>query len=174
MAAASALFKKTQNKAGLALHEDDLRYIELEGNLSRLRVAKKVSVPSGGKGIRKNSLADAGDLLAALQALGSSIGGFKVPVAMSIPSRDILIRVIEMPELEMNDAREASLWDFEKYFPFAYSDAAGDISKAFIPPSSVVPLQPQKTGVRLEGLLPSVYNPVQERRRRRRNLLCAR
>ena len=72
--AASALFKKTQNKAGLALHEDDLRYIELEGNLSRLRVAKKVSVPSGGKGIRKNSLADAGDLLAALQALGSSIG----------------------------------------------------------------------------------------------------
>ena len=152
--ASSALFKKTQHKAGLALHEDDLRYIELEGNLSRLRVAKKFSVPSGGKGIRTNSLADAGDLLAELQALGDSIGGFKVPVVPSIPSRDILIRVIEMPELVVNDARETLRWDFEKYFPYAFSEAAVGISKA----SSlyfVVPLPPQKTGICLEGLLPS-------------------
>lgn len=129
MAAASALFKKTRNKAGLALHEDDLRYIELEGNMSRLRVAKKVSVPSGGKGIRKNSLVDAGDLLAPIQALGARIGGFKVPVALSLPSRDILIRVVDLPEMEINDAREALKWDFEKYFPYAFSDAAVDISK---------------------------------------------
>ena len=118
-------------------------------------MAKKVSVPSGGKGIRTNSLADAGDLLVALQALGTSSGGFKVPVALSIPSRDILIRVIELRELEMNDAREALQWDFEKYFPYAFSDAAEGISKA----SSrffVVPLPPQKTGVCLEGLLRSV------------------
>ncbi len=129
MAAASALFKKTRNKAGLALHEDDLRYIELEGNMSRLRVAKKVSVPSGGKGIRKNSLVDAGDLLAPIQALGARIGGFKVPVALSLPSRDILIRVVDLPEMEINDTREALQWDFEKYFPYAFSDAAVDISK---------------------------------------------
>jgi len=61
--------------------------------------------------------------------LGASIGGFKVPVALSIPSRDILIRVIELPELEMDDAREALQWDFEKYFPYAFSDAAVDISR---------------------------------------------
>ena len=127
--AASALFKKTRNKAGLALHEDDLRYIELEGNLSRLRVAKKVSVPSGGNGIRKNSLVDAGELLAATQTLGSRIGGFKTPVAVSVPSRDILIRVVDLPELEMDDAPEALQWDFEKYFPYAFSDAAVDISR---------------------------------------------
>jgi len=128
MAAASALFKKKRNRAGLALHDNDLKYIELDGDPSKMRVARKISTPSGGRGVRKNSLADAGELLAPLQALGSSIGGFKAPVAMSIPSRDVLIRVIEMPELPLEDAREALQWDFEKYFPYAFSDAAVDIA----------------------------------------------
>ena len=127
--AASALFKKQRNKAGLALQEDALRYIEVEGTLSKPRVVKRVTVPSGGKAIRKNSLVDPGELLSPLQNMKARMGGFKVPVAFSLPSRDILIRVIEMPELEMNDAREALQWDFEKYFPYAFSDAAVDISK---------------------------------------------
>lgn len=133
MAAASALFKKKQNKAGLALHEDALRYIELEGGLSKLRVVHKVSVPSGGKGIRKNSLNDAGELLAPLQELGAKIGGFKTPIALSIPSRDVLIRVIELPELDVDDAREALQWDFDKFFPFAFSDAAVDLARIDMP-----------------------------------------
>ncbi|MDI9370853.1 MAG: pilus assembly protein PilM [Synergistaceae bacterium] len=126
---ASALFRKQTNKAGLALHEDDLRYLEVEGGLSNLKVVNKLSLPSGGKGVKKNSLANAGELLAPLQALGSRIGGFKTPVALSLPSRDILIRVVDLPELEMDDAREALQWDFEKYFPYSFSDAAVDIAK---------------------------------------------
>ena len=130
MAAASALFKKKGgNSAGLALCENDIRYVELEGGLSRLKVAKRVSVPAGGKGVRKNSIADVGDLLAPLQALGSQIGGFKTPVAVSIPSRDTLIRVVDLPEMELGDARQALQWDFDKYFPYAFSDAAVDISR---------------------------------------------
>ncbi len=129
MAAASALFKKTKNKAGLALQEDALRYIEIEGTLSKPRVLKRVSIPSGGKAIRKNSLVDAGELLTSLQSMKSKVGGFKVPVAVSLPARDILIRVVDLPELELDDAREALQWDFEKYFPYAFSDAAVDISK---------------------------------------------
>ena len=127
--AASALFKKPTSKAGLALHENDLKYIELEGDLSNLKVVKKLSLPAGGKGVKKNSLADAGELLAPLQALGSRIGGFKAPVALSMPSRDMLIRVVDLPELELEDAREALKWDFEKYFPYAISDAAVDIAR---------------------------------------------
>jgi len=127
--AASALFRKNQNKAGLALQEDALRFIELEGGLSRLRVVRKCSVPAGERGIKKNTIAEAGELYAPLQTLRSRIGGFKAPVALSIPSRDILIRVVELPELELEDAREALKWDFEKYFPYEYTDAAVDISK---------------------------------------------
>ncbi len=133
MAAASALFRKKQNRAGLALHENDLKYIEIEGNISNIKVVNKLSLPSGGKGVNRNSLAEAGDLLAPLQALGSRIGGFKTPVALSLPSRDILLRVVELPELELDDAREALKWDFEKYFPYAYSDAAVDIAKVDSP-----------------------------------------
>ncbi|NCC61465.1 MAG: hypothetical protein EOM12_11100, partial [Verrucomicrobiae bacterium] len=96
--AASALFKKTKNKAGLALQEDALRYIEIEGTLSKPRVLKRVSIPSGGKAIRKNSLVDAGELLTSLQNMKSKVGGFKVPVALSLPARDILVRVVDLPE----------------------------------------------------------------------------
>ncbi|NCC59095.1 MAG: hypothetical protein EOM17_15985, partial [Synergistales bacterium] len=111
------------------LQEDALRFIELEGSLSRLRVVRKYSVPAGERGIKKNTIAEAGELFSPLQTLRNRIGGFKAPVALSIPSRDILIRIVELPDLELEEAREALQWDFEKYFPYAYSDAAVDISK---------------------------------------------
>ena len=54
---AASLFK-SQNMAALALHEDYLRYVELDGTLSNLKIRKKVQVGSGGVAIRKDSLSD--------------------------------------------------------------------------------------------------------------------
>lgn len=122
-------FFRSHTKTALALHEDALRYIELEGDLTDLKISKKVSVPSGGKCIEKNSLTAPGELLVPLQKLAEKIGGFQTPVALGIPSRDILIRVIELPELGLNDAREALRWNFDEFFPYSFSDAAVDIAK---------------------------------------------
>jgi type IV pilus assembly protein PilM len=125
---ASALFK-SQSRAALALHEDFFRYVELDGDLSGLKMRRKLQVPSGGTAIKRDSLSDVGALLPVLESLGASLdGGFRTPVTMGIPSRDILIRVVEMPEMDMEDAREALRWDFEKFFPYAYSDAAVDLA----------------------------------------------
>jgi type IV pilus assembly protein PilM len=132
---ASAFFK-SQNRAALALHEDYLRYVELDGDLSGLKMRRKVQTATGGTAIRKDSLSDVGALLPAFENLGGSLGGgFKAPVTLGIPSRDILIRVIEMPEMEMADAKEALKWDFEKFFPYAYTDAAVDIARVDNPVS---------------------------------------
>ena len=104
---ASAFFK-SQNRAALALHEDYLRYVELDGDLSGLKMRRKVQTATGGTAIRKDSLSDVGALLPAFENLGGSLGGgFKAPVTLGVPSRDILIRVIELPEMEMEDAKEA-------------------------------------------------------------------
>jgi type IV pilus assembly protein PilM len=126
----AAAFLKSQNKAALALHEDYVRYVELDGDLSGLKLRRKLEVASGGMAIRKDSLSDVGALVPIFENLAGSLGGtFKSPVVLGVPSRDILIRVVELPELNMTDAREALKWDFEKFFPYAYSDAALDIAR---------------------------------------------
>ncbi|MDD3917444.1 MAG: pilus assembly protein PilM [Synergistaceae bacterium] len=126
---AISFLKKQQNRAGLALHDESLMYLELSGSLPALKVVHCVAVPSGGKGVKKDSLVDAGELLNSLTALEKKIGGFRTPVALGLPGRDVLIRVLEMPELEIEDAREALRWDFEKYFPYSFADAGVDISR---------------------------------------------
>ncbi len=126
---AASLFK-SQNRAGLALHEDYFRYVELDGDLGGQKVRRKIQVASGGAAIRKDSLSDVGALVPVLENLAGSLGGtFKSPVTLGIPSRDILIRIIEVPEMVMEDAREALKWDFEKFFPYAYTDAAIDLAR---------------------------------------------
>lgn len=44
----AAAFLKSQNKAALALHEDYVRYVELDGDLSGLKLRRKLEVASGG------------------------------------------------------------------------------------------------------------------------------
>ncbi len=140
---ASAFFK-SQNRAALALHEDYVRYVELDGDLSGLKMRRKLQAPTGGTAVKRDSLSDVGALLPIFESIGSSLdGGFKSPVNLGIPSRDILIRVIEMPEMEMEDAREALRWDFEKFFPYSYSDAAADIARVDNP----VEMEPGKMSV---------------------------
>jgi len=140
----AAAFLKSQNKAALALHEDHVRYVELDGDLSSLKLRRKLEVASGGMAIRKDSLSDVGALVPIFENLAGSLGGtFKSPVVLGVPSRDILIRVVELPELNMTDAREALKWDFEKFFPYAYSDAALDIARVDNP----VTVEPGKMSV---------------------------
>ncbi|HCL79895.1 MAG TPA: hypothetical protein DIC53_08010 [Synergistaceae bacterium] len=132
----AAAFFRSNVQAALALQEDCLRYIELEGGLSGLAVRTKISVPTGGA-IRKDTLADVAGLVPLFEQVAAQLGGrFKVPVTLGFPSRDILIRVIELPEMDLDDAREALKWDFEKHFPYAYGDAAVDIARVETPSPS--------------------------------------
>lgn len=126
----AAGFFRSNVQAALALQEDFLRYIELDGGLSSgLAVRKKISVPTAGA-IRKDTLADVAGLVPLFEQVAGKMGGqFRVPVTLGLPSRDILIRVVELPEMEFDDAREALKWDFEKHFPYAYGDAAVDIAR---------------------------------------------
>ena len=133
---ARGLFRKKKNYAGLALQTDALRFVELEGTSSSLKVKRSASFSAAGA-IRRDSLADLKALQDGLKSLlynaGGSAGG---PVVLGVPSRDVMIRLVDLPEMPMNDAREALRWDFEKYFPFPYADAAVDVSSVDLPPAA--------------------------------------
>lgn len=79
-------------------------------------------------------IADTHSLESHLLGMKEALGGkWADGVVIGMPSRDVLLRVVEMPAMEIDDAREALKWDFDKYFPFPYSDATFDLGPVSAP-----------------------------------------
>lgn len=73
-------------------------------------------------------IADSQSLESQLLSIKDMLGGvWPRSVVIGIPSRDVLLRIVEMPPMEVDDAREALKWDFDKYFPFPYGEATFDL-----------------------------------------------
>ncbi|NLO56370.1 MAG: pilus assembly protein PilM, partial [Thermovirga sp.] len=114
--------------AGLSLGTGSIRYIELEGSPGDLAVSVSSERRIEGVAIEQEMIADAHSLEAHLLGMKESLGGrWADPVVIGMPSRDVLLRIVEMPAMDTADAREALKWDFDKYFPFPYSDATYDL-----------------------------------------------
>jgi type IV pilus assembly protein PilM len=93
--------------------------------------------------IEQEMIADAHSLESHLLGMKEALGGkWADRVVIGMPSRDVLLRIVEMPPMETSDAREALKWDFDKYFPFPYSDATFDLG----PVSS--PVEGEKESIR--------------------------
>ena len=96
-----------------------------------------------GMAIEQEMIADAHSLESHLLGMKEALGGkWADRVVIGMPSRDVLLRIVEMPPMETSDAREALKWDFDKYFPFPYSDATFDLG----PVSS--PVEGEKESIR--------------------------
>lgn len=127
-------FKKSGAlRASISLGSDGLRYLELADTTSGLRYVRSGWVPPQERALKQDMVGDAVALAASLERLRDSLGGMGPPVAVGLPSRDVLIRLVEMPPLSVDDAREALRWDFEKHFPFSVNDAAFDLAPLEMP-----------------------------------------
>lgn len=130
------LFSGKKNKggfAGLALHEDSLRYLELERSGAGLRVVRQefISIPAGG--IVKESLQKVGILERAFEDFKAQIGKFTCPIVLGIPSRDVTLRLVEYPRMPLEDVRDALSLEFEKYFPYSWAESAADVAEVEVP-----------------------------------------
>ncbi|MCL2009908.1 MAG: pilus assembly protein PilM [Synergistaceae bacterium] len=121
------------NFAGLALHGDSVRYVELSGGRGSLKVIRQELVPLARGAVVKDSLAAVDAVIAAFESLKSTIGGFKCPVVLGIPSRDIILRLVEYPKMPISDVKDALQFEFDKYFPYPYNEAAADVSEVEVP-----------------------------------------
>ena len=121
------------NFAGVALHGDSVRYIELSGGRGSLKVVKQESVPVAHGAIVKDSLVAIDAVINALETLRSKIGGFSCPITLGIPSRDIILRLVEYPKMAIEDVKDALQFEFDKYFPYPYHEAAADVSEVEVP-----------------------------------------
>jgi type IV pilus assembly protein PilM len=125
--------KNKNNFAGVALHGDSVRYLELSGTLGSLSVVRQDIVPLDRGVVVKDSLVDMAGLLPALETLKSVLGGFYCPVVLGIPSRDVILRLIDYPKMPIEDVKEALQLEFEKYFPYPYQDASADVAEIEVP-----------------------------------------
>jgi type IV pilus assembly protein PilM len=121
------------NFAGVALHGDSVRYVELNGGRGSLKVVKQEIIPVAHGAIVKDSLASVDAVITAFESLKSAVGGFKCPVILGIPSRDIILRLVEYPKMPIEDVKEALQFEFDKYFPYPYNEAAADVSEVEVP-----------------------------------------
>ena len=119
--------------AGLSLHEDSLRYLELERVGSGLRVVRQefIAIPPGG--VVKESLQKLAIIERGFEDLKAQLGRFTCPVVLGVPSRDVTLRLVEYPRMPLGDVRNALSLEFEKYFPYSWVESAADVAEVEVP-----------------------------------------
>lgn len=139
---APRLFGKKHTLAGLSLGTGSLRYIELDGKPGGFTVSRSAQLPLEDAAVNQEMIADTQVLQSRLMQMKENLGGdWSSSVAMGVPSRDVLMRIVEMPVIDVDEAREALKWDFEKYFPFGYGEAAFDIAPVDTPGEGEIPVE---------------------------------
>ena len=127
------LKRKGNPLASISLESDGLRYLELSGTEGSLRCERSaLSAPLAGA-LKQDMIGDLEILSRSLAQLRDEAGHFASPLALGMPSRDVLIRLVEMPPLSLDDAREALRWEFDKHFLFPVTDAAYDVAPLELP-----------------------------------------
>lgn len=120
--------------AGLSLESGVIRYVELEGGIGNLRLVRKGEISTETGVIQQDMVSDYAALEQSLNSLKSQIGGhWPRQAVIGIPPRDVLIRVVELPSMPTQDAREAFKWEFDKYFPFSSLEATFDLAPVLLP-----------------------------------------
>ena len=124
---------KKGNYAGVALHGDSIRYVELSGARGLLKVVKQEIVPVAQGAIVKDTLTSLEAVVAAFDNLKSAVGGFNCPIVLGVPSRDVILRLVEYPKMPIEDIKDALQFEFDKYFPYPFQEAAADVSEVEVP-----------------------------------------
>ncbi|MDD4160484.1 MAG: pilus assembly protein PilM, partial [Synergistaceae bacterium] len=63
----------------------------------------------------------------------SEIGDINTPVNIAIPATDSLLRIVQLPNVSLSEAKMAFRYDFERYFPFPVDEAVFDMAPIVFP-----------------------------------------
>ncbi len=127
------MFGIRKSYAGLSIEGGTIRYLELMPTSHGFKIARsaKVSVDEGA--IAQDRIVNMERLSSALGSLRTKLGGKFASMVVGLPPQDAIIRVVEMPKMNIEDARSAFGWDFERYFSFPLKDASFDIVPVDVP-----------------------------------------
>lgn len=130
------LFRRNKKEcAGLFLDRGIYRYISLLGYPGKYEVVRSVA------GTLPDSFSLAGGIDAdsdlrlgkIFKNIVSEIGDTQTPVNIAIPATDSLLRIVQLPNVSLTEAKMAFRYDFERYFPFPVDEAVFDMAPIIYP-----------------------------------------
>ena len=129
-------FKKHKKKrAGLFIDRGYFRYLTVVGLPGSYIVTDAVSgelseeVTQGGDPFTSNGMY----LYQVMNEILHNVGSIDVPVRLSLPTTDSLLRVVNFPNMSLYEAKLAFRYEFENYFPFPIEEGIYDLAEIFYP-----------------------------------------
>lgn len=118
------------NSAGLAIHNDCLRFVEIDEDSSPIR-QETVQLMEGC--IQNSTIKNFDMLEAAFAEISKLIGRLREPVMIGLPNGDTIIRMISLPNMSIDDVRGTIDLNFDEYFPYSRNDAVFDTLRVITP-----------------------------------------
>jgi len=133
-----ALFKLKRRKresSGLFVDRSIYRYIAVSGHPWNYKVVRSAAGSLRGDfASESGSFADLGKRLDLLfESIVNDIGEIKVPINISLPITDSLMRTVSLGDMNLLDAKLAFRYEYEKYFPFPVDEAVYDMAPILYP-----------------------------------------
>ena len=132
-----ALFKlkRRSESSGLFVDRSIYRYIAVLGHPWNYKVVRSAAgILRGDFASEGGSLSELGKRLDSLfEGIVNDIGEIKVPVNISLPITDSLMRTVSLGDMDLSDAKLAFRYEYEKYFPFLVDEAVYDMAPILYP-----------------------------------------
>ena len=129
-------FKKHKKKrAGLFIDRGYFRYLAVVGLPGSIVVADSFAgelpedATQGGDPFANNGMY----LFQVMNEVLHAVGTIDVPVRLSLPTTDSLLRVVNFPGMSLYEAKLAFRYEFENYFPFPIEEGIFDLAEIFYP-----------------------------------------
>ena len=129
-------FKKHKKKrAGLFIDRGYFRYLAVVGLPGSIVVADSFAgelpedATQGGDPFANNGMY----LFQVMNEVLHAVGTIDVPVRLSLPTTDSLLRVVNFPGMSLDEAKLAFRYEFENYFPFPIEEGIFDLAEIFYP-----------------------------------------
>ena len=129
------LKKQKKKRAGLFIDRGYFRYLTVVGLPGSYVVTDAVSgelseeVTQGGDPFTSNGMY----LYQVMNEILHNVGSIDVPVRLSLPTTDSLLRVVNFPNMSLYEAKLAFRYEFENYFPFPIEEGIYDLAEIFYP-----------------------------------------
>lgn len=106
--------------AGLTIEDGFCKYLLLAHNDNQFNIVKSLSV----KVSTENGVYEG-----LFRLLGDCGARKDIPVSFSLPCKDVLLRIIDMPGYTLQEVKSAIRYQFDDYFPFTYDESRFDAAE---------------------------------------------
>lgn len=127
--------RKKKSRAGLLIDRGIFRYLAVQGSAGSYSVTDHVGEDVAGvPEFDDDPFVRGGmNLERCFSYLSAKISDVKIPINVSLPTSDSLLRIVNLPGMTLPEAKLAFRYEFENYFPFPAEEGIFDMAQIEYP-----------------------------------------